>query len=731
MGQNDAAGNAYGGYFETAAGGAGTRYGIFAASDQFAGWFQGGRVHVGDAGAQDWVTGDGDLYVENVLEADGNAYVGGDAAVFGGNLGIGTTPASTYSIVNDPATAPAYGAYLYGTLAPVYATLSSDPTDHYAYLASQPYGIYARNGNSDETGDRYGGRFTAYSQDSAFGVYGLGYGYSVDGAYGAVGYGSNTATGNAYGGYFTATSSGTGTHYGVYSTVSDDYAGWFQGGRVHVGNSGTENYADGDGDLYLEDELEADGDAFIGGDLSVFGANIGLGTLANSAYGITNNSATAPTYGALLNGTSAGLYGRLSTDPSSHYGYLGSLSTGVYGRAGTSSDTGTRYGAQFYGYTQDLAYGVSASAYGYSVDTTTGAYGYGSNSSSGLARGVHGNSYKSGGSGDCQGVYGYAYNYSSGDAYGGYFTTSTSGTGTHYGVYAQADDYPVYAAYGPDPSDHYALMASATNGIYARSGNSDETGSRWGGSFSAFTQGTAYGVVVNSYGYGASYNYGTYNNATNSGGGNAYAVFGYATATGGGTAYGIYSAAGLKNWVNPDPEDPDQAIAYVTVESGENVTYYAGRGRLVDGRAEITLPDHFRKVTSPDHPVIVQLTPRSAQSLGLAAVESDNTGLTVVELSGGHGDYEFDYTVKGMRLGYEDYEPIIDNVDYVPFQGNQAALDDTEMTTQEFYDRHSEGIKKIFKANGTLTPDGKVNEAMFQKKGWKLNKEKKPKTDRP
>jgi len=41
------------------------------------------------------------------------------------------------------------------------------------------------------------------------------------------------------------------------------------------------------------------------------------------------------------------------------------------------------------------------------------------------------------------------------------------------------------------------------------------------------------------------------------------------------------------------------------------------------------------------------------------------------------------------------------------------------MTTQQFYDNQSEGLKRIFKANGTLDKKGKVNEALFQQKGWK------------
>jgi hypothetical protein len=353
---------------------------------------------------------------------------------------------------------------------------------------------------------------------------------------------------------------------------------------------------------------------------------------------------------------------------------------GIYAECGNSGETGDRHGGRFYSRSQDYSYGVYASAYGYSVDPAYGIRGYGSNNSSG-------------------------------NAYGGYFSTSTLGTGTHYGVFAEADDYPVRAEYSPDPLDHYAYLSNITYGIYTRTGNTDDTTIKYGGRLRAYSQGTTYGVYANAYGYGA---------------GNSYAVYGYATGNRTGTAYGIYNASGTKSWVNPDPEDPEKSVVYVTVESGENATYYSGRARLVDGIASVTLPDHFRKVTSPDHPVTVQVTPRSADSMGLAVVESDNTGFAAVELMGGMGDYEFDYTVKGLRLGYEEHEPIIDNVDYVPFQGNQADLDETETTTQEWYDSQLAGVKKILKKNGTLDQEGKVNDKMFKEKGWKNVKEKKP-----
>jgi hypothetical protein len=233
---------------------------------------------------------------------------------------------------------------------------------------------------------------------------------------------------------------------------------------------------------------------------------------------------------------------------------------------------------------------------------------------------------------------------------------------------------------------------------------------------------------VASYSYGTAstiVNYGLYGIA--SGGVSNYALYGWGS--GGTNNYGLYVAGGTKSWVNPDPEDPSKAIAYATIESGENETVYRGRARLVNGRALVKLPDHFRKVTSPKYPVTVQVTPRDLDSLGLAVVKSTNAEIEVGELYRGTGNYEFDYVVQGVRLGYEDYNPVINNVDYVPFQGNQASVDKSEYTTQEWYDQQSEGLKRIFIANGTLDKNGKVNEALFKQKGWEVSKTRAPKRD--
>ncbi len=665
---------------------------------------------------------------------DSNLVVNGDLQVNGNNIGISTLPNGSYGILNDSASAPSYGARLYGTSEGIRGALSSDPNDHYAYLGSSTCGIYARSGNTDEAGTRYGGTFYAHTQGPAYGIYGLAYGYGVSSAYGVRGYGYNSSSGPAYGGYFETSNIGTGTHYGIYSIAQSDlssttgiearsytfggtnrtvygvrgqawndtdgpsYGGHFStlstgtGERYGVyaecdSNSSTPNYGVygtsanyGGSDTY-GGYFVAENTGGAGTKYGVYGNGVGYGV-----YGEANSTGvygTGVTYG--VQGRSSNYGGRFefSTDPSIHYANLGGFYYGVYARSGDSSMTSDMHGGRFFSYTQRNSYGVRGEAYSYSDNYS--AYG----------------------------VYGYASNTGDNPAYGGYFSTASSGSGSHYGVYS-------LGVGDSDTSWIYGVWARGTNyGDYPAIG----------GYFDTSSSGTGTHMGVYAFGIGATTTddvYGLYAQASD-GSANSHTYGVYASAFGGSHNDSLYCSSGDKHWVNPDPEDPSKSIVYTTLEGWESGTYFRGKAELKNGKAVITLPEHFRKVTSPDHEITVQVTPRSMDSQGLAVIKSTNSEIVVGELYGGKGNYEFDYLVQGVRLGYEDHEPTIDNVDYVPFQGNQSLLDDSEWTTQEWYDNQSAGLKKIFKNNGTLKADGKINEDLFKEKGWKIVKEKKEK----
>jgi hypothetical protein len=81
--------------------------------------------------------------------------------------------------------------------------------------------------------------------------------------------------------------------------------------------------------------------------------------------------------------------------------------------------------------------------------------------------------------------------------------------------------------------------------------------------------------------------------------------------------------------------------------------------QLISGQAEIEFPEHFSLVVNPKT-ITIQLTPRSADSKGLAVVAQFERGFSVKELWQGEGNYEFDYFVAGVRRGMEHFTPVVD-----------------------------------------------------------------------
>lgn len=112
-----------------------------------------------------------------------------------------------------------------------------------------------------------------------------------------------------------------------------------------------------------------------------------------------------------------------------------------------------------------------------------------------------------------------------------------------------------------------------------------------------------------------------------------------------------------KSFRVPNPEDPKTDIWYACVEGPEAAAYLRGTARLVNGRAFVPFPQHFKSV-AVSKGMTVQLTARSVDTYGLAVLESSVEGISVGELRRGEGNFEFDWEVKAVRKGHEDYEVI-------------------------------------------------------------------------
>ena len=284
--------------------------------------------------------------------------------------------------------------------------------------------ILSRASNSS-TGAAYGGYFETSNLGTGdhAGVYGSAQAASSSTAYGVSGFASNSSTGEVYAGYFTANATGTGAHFGLRSQTSGSgntyglyastngtgslnygvtagatgaglqnrgvaglasngtsfnygvfgsatgtnaYAGKFEDAKVGIGNAGTQNIVDGDGDLYVEDELEVDGDVHLDDNtLRVLSAaslvTMGSDTINTQSSKLyvnrTENTASTRTafYVQAKNSSSGG-------------------TTGIFSQAtGTPAGTGLHVGVSgIANNTSGQSIGVDAEALG--TGTNTGVY---------------------------------------------------------------------------------------------------------------------------------------------------------------------------------------------------------------------------------------------------------------------------------------------------------------------------------------------------------------------
>lgn len=130
--------------------------------------------------------------------------------------------------------------------------------------------------------------------------------------------------------------------------------------------------------------------------------------------------------------------------------------------------------------------------------------------------------------------------------------------------------------------------------------------------------------------------------------------------------------ADTKNFRVPNPEDPKTDIWYACVEGPEAAAYLRGTARLLNGRAFVQFPQHFKSV-AVSKGMTVQLTARSVDSYGLAVLESSIDGISVGELQRGKGNFEFDWEVKAVRKGHENYKVIRPWDDVVPADEDKKA----------------------------------------------------------
>lgn len=107
----------------------------------------------------------------------------------------------------------------------------------------------------------------------------------------------------------------------------------------------------------------------------------------------------------------------------------------------------------------------------------------------------------------------------------------------------------------------------------------------------------------------------------------------------------------------PNPNDAQTDIWYASVEGPEAAAYLRGTAKLKNGRAIVSFPEHFRSIANSEA-MTVQLTPRSVDTYGLAVLASSVDGIEVGELKRGTGNFEFDWEVKAVRKGHENFQVV-------------------------------------------------------------------------
>ncbi|MFC1679368.1 hypothetical protein ACFL2T_04080 [Elusimicrobiota bacterium] len=117
--------------------------------------------------------------------------------------------------------------------------------------------------------------------------------------------------------------------------------------------------------------------------------------------------------------------------------------------------------------------------------------------------------------------------------------------------------------------------------------------------------------------------------------------------------YYSFSVNGTKSFVQADPTDPDKTLTYYALEGPEAGTYVRGTGRLVNGNAEVRLPEDFALTTSETAGLAIQVTPRGDCN-GLYVASQNTSTIEVKELGAGRSNVAFDYFVQGTRKGFEE-----------------------------------------------------------------------------
>ncbi|MCP4712093.1 MAG: tail fiber domain-containing protein, partial [Planctomycetes bacterium] len=259
----------------------------------------GDEVRIGNTGTVDYATGDGDLYVEDTLEVDGDAYfasgthhllgtnytsdllsetanmnnIGSETnfyyKVFATSFASGSNPQYYLNPITDPSLKVA-GSVGIGTTSPQARLEVNWGADNNL----NPLAIFETNGDNSPATIRFQNADNNYFSlgITSNNEFALGYNHNIPLSSDLM---RITSAGNV--------GLGTINPVGRLHVVGDE---------VRIGSGGIVNYATGDGDLYIEDNLEVDGNVnLMSGNHYIYGTNYTTSLLSgNTTYNIGSAS---------------------------------------------------------------------------------------------------------------------------------------------------------------------------------------------------------------------------------------------------------------------------------------------------------------------------------------------------------------------------------------------------------------------------------------------------------
>lgn len=459
-----------------------------------------------------------------------------------------------------------------------------------------------------------------------------------------VGY-SSTPTGIAYGGDFRSVStSGRGVLGNASATTGATYGGLFQsassGGRGVAGIAGSLTGSTFGG---FFSSLSDQGKGVYGQATAASGTTYGVygKTSSPTGFGVFSEGNMGAT--GIISGNGSGLSSvnaaSLSGLGASAFGQLGASNT--WSAANAFTNPGNSFvgnGSGLTGLTLTLPYSQSGSGGTLlELNRTDGGTAIQGRANSGV--GINGVGI--------YGIVGDSTGSNGGGVYGRYSNPDFAGILGYYraGVLGAAPPFPSAMLAGTKPAgaDRWLMCTTITDGGQSLTYGA---GSTLPITFSSHVQGSttsgSIGITDGSVNVKASMN-----------------VVG---------GSGVISAD-VKNFRTTNPRKAGTQIVYACIEGPEVAAYVRGSGNLVNGRATITLPEHFRDVANPDS-ITVTLTPGSIDSKGMAVVsKSIEEGIIVGELGGGTGSYKFDFLVMAVRKGHEDFQVIQPTMKFSPAEG--------------------------------------------------------------